>query len=190
MIDNKKVDALVAQQSIHRYPMAALRKGYLVSALGGLSALALAFAGHGNRGVSVIFITLFALFLAYGARTALRGASTITAGPDGLSVDGPLPRQIGWNELTNIRLGYYATRRDGEQGWMELVLRGGGKRIRLDSDIEGFADIAERCLEVARARELALSPATSRNFDMALSAEFKAGHLQIPQNMREQERKP
>lgn len=166
-----------APQSTHRYPTAAIRRGYAISALGSAASLALAFAGHENFVVSVMCVTIFLLFVAYGARMALRGASVIVLDQDELRVVGPRVHQIFWSELTDVRLRYYATRRDGENGWMELAVLGRDKRITLDSDIERFGHVAARCREAAQARGIELTPATLRNFEAALAGTFKGGRL-------------
>jgi hypothetical protein len=173
-----------APETVHRYPGPAIRRGYLASAGGGAASLVLAFAGHGNLTVSVTCITIFVLFAAYGARTAFRGAGAIVLDRDGLAVVGPLRRRVFWDELADVRLRYYATRRDGERGWMELAVRGANSRIALDSEIERFGRIAARCREEADARGVEMSPATLRNFDAALAGSFAAGRLISPMGAR------
>ena len=152
--------------TVHRYPVKVIRGAYLRAGIGAAAAGGLALASPGSAALSVIWVTLVAIFLAYGARTYLRGASTVIADQGGLRVAGPRPLVLSWKELTGLRLGYYTTRRDGENGWMELSVRGREGRITLDSDIDGFADIAARSLAAAEASGVALSPATLRNFDV------------------------
>ena len=47
---------------------------------------------------------------------------------------------------------------------MELKLRGAGRRLLLDSRIEGFNDIAQRTASAVARRHLPLTPATAANF--------------------------
>ena len=63
-----------------------------------------------------------------------------------------------------VTLRYFATRRDNAKGWMELRLRGAGRRLLLDSRIDGFADIAARSARVAAHKQLPITPATAQNF--------------------------
>ena len=64
---------------------------------------------------------------------------------------------------TRIKLAYYSTRRDRRDGWMQLELRAGSSRIRLDSRIDGFAELVGRAARAAAARGIELSPATAAN---------------------------
>ncbi|GAB4190070.1 MAG: hypothetical protein OHK0024_30620 [Thalassobaculales bacterium] len=112
-------------------------------------------------GFLAVLATLFALF---AARTWVRHASSVVADDAGVAVAGPLPRRIAWADLEQVRLAYYSTRRDRTQGWMQLVLAGGGKRLALESTLDGFAGIAERAAAEAKARGLLLSPASIENF--------------------------
>jgi len=162
---------VLVPETVHRYPGATLRRGYVVSVLGAAASLAVALAGHENRFVSVICVTIFLLFVAYGLRSVWRGLSPIIVDQEGVGIAGSRRRRIAWNELTGLRLGYYTTRRDGENGWMELSVLGRRRRIRLDSDIRGFVDIARRCHDAAIAHGVALSPATARNFDAVLAGD-------------------
>jgi hypothetical protein len=82
---------------------------------------------------------------------------------DGISIAGPFPGAIRWDDVEDVRLAYYSTRRDGRDGWMQLVLRGGGHTLRLDSRIAGFEAIATQAAAVAERRGLALSPSTTAN---------------------------
>ena len=46
---------------------------------------------------------------------------------------------------------------------MQLTLRGGGQTMRLESPLIGFADIADRAADAARANGLHLNDATMNN---------------------------
>ena len=165
-------------QSIYRYPRAAIRRGLVVGAGGALAALTLAFAGHENQTVSVICITLSVLFAAYGVRVGLRGISAIILDQTGLRVVGPRQHAVAWDDLADVRVRYFTTRRDGENGWMELSVLGGTNRITIDSDIDGFADLLVHVREMADARGLELTEATSENIDAALAGTFRGGRIE------------
>ncbi len=51
---------------------------------------------------------------------------------------------ITWNEITEIKLNYYSTRRDNEKGWMVLSLNAKQKKIVIHSSISGFDVILEK----------------------------------------------
>lgn len=68
-----------------------------------------------------------------------------------------------WEELEEIKLSYFSTRRDGENGWMQLKLKGRGKRLRVESTITDFWDLVGICALNAKNRGLALDPSTIQN---------------------------
>ncbi|MEQ8246906.1 MAG: hypothetical protein RID42_04420 [Alphaproteobacteria bacterium] len=70
-----------------------------------------------------------------------------------------------WEEVERIQLRYYSTRRDHERGWMSLKLSSPGSSVVIDSSIAGFEDIARQVADVARYRQIDLSPASRENFD-------------------------
>jgi hypothetical protein len=148
----------------HRYPFRALAGDYVRAALGlALVLLPLAVVPL-NRWITVLFAVLAALFAAFAVRTALRQASPVEMTEEAIIAQGPFPRRLDWSRLDRVTLGYYATRRDGANGWMQLGLAAGGRRLKLDSRIDGFAAIAERAARAARRRQLALAPSTAANF--------------------------
>jgi len=106
-----------------------------------------------------------ALFLLFGIRTALRHRTQVEMTDIGLSASGPLGATIRWDDLDSIKLAYYSTRRDRRDGWMQLELRAGSSRIRLDSRIDGFTALVERAARAAEARGLERSAATAANLE-------------------------
>jgi hypothetical protein len=111
----------------------------------------------------MIMIGLGALFLGYGIQTALRHRTHFTITDQDISAH-PRGVRLRWGELTTVKLDYYAVRREAKNGWMQLTLKSGRKRLCLDSRLEGFAEIARRAAVSARDNGLALSPATVSNF--------------------------
>jgi chloramphenicol 3-O-phosphotransferase len=65
--------------------------------------------------------------------------------------------------LRSLQLEYYSTRADREGGWMQLKLRDATRTIRIDSELDGFADLAGRCAREAALRGHALDAATAAN---------------------------
>jgi len=53
--------------------------------------------------------------------------------------------------------------RDRREGWMQLELRSGRKKVRLDSRIEGFAELVGKSANAAKSRGLTLNAATVAN---------------------------
>jgi hypothetical protein len=104
------------------------------------------------------------LFAAFGLRTAVRQMRRLELTEDGIAVVGLLPASLSWDEVEEVRLAYYSTRRDRREGWMQLTLRGRGRTLRLDSRIAGFETIVAKAAQIAAQRGLPLSPSTTANF--------------------------
>ena len=158
----------------HRYPLRALAGDYVRAALGLVLMLLPLVSVPLNRWVAALFAALAALFAAFAARTALRQASPVEMTDEAIVAQGPFPRRLDWSRLDRVTLGYYATRRDGANGWMQLGLAAGGRWLKLDSRIDGFAAIAERAAWEAKHRQLALAPSTAANFT-AIGLDMDAG---------------
>lgn len=147
----------------HAYPTPALLGDYL-RAMGGLvTAIAiLAIVPVGIVGAALLG-GLAALFAVFGIRTALRHYTCIEMSEAALRTSGLLRASIPWNELDQMTLAYYSTRRDGRGGWMQLKLRAGWSNLRVDSQIEGFSELVSAAAAAAATRGLSLDPATSVN---------------------------
>lgn len=148
--------------SHHRYPRQALLKDDVRAVLGlAVSATPLFF------GISVvvfcILVVLTVLFLIFGVRTALRHTTEIEVSDMGVRANGPLGAKIGWEDLRDIQLRYYSTRRDRERGWMDLRLRGRRRALRIESAIEGFEHIVRRAVDFAPGHGIELSARTRVN---------------------------
>ena len=150
--------------SEHRYPADALVGDYLRAGAGLLLVGAPLVLVPLNIYVEGALGGLAALFGAFGGLTALRQLRRIEVGEEGIAARGPFPVRLTWEALEGVTLRYFATRRDGARGWMELKLRGAGRRLLLDSRIDGFNDIAQRTARAAARRQLPLTPATAANF--------------------------
>jgi len=112
------------------------------------------------------------LFLVYFGRTVCRQLTQIELDDDGIRATGPAAGLLGaairWEDLCLLRLGYYSTRRDGEGGWMQLRLGDARHTIRIDSDVEGFAELVGAAARAAARRDLALDAATAENMKVLL----------------------
>ena len=150
-------------ESSHRYPARAVLLDYLYSGLGILLTLGpLGLAA--SAGPAAWFLGgLAALFAVYGVRTVLRHRTCLRVSEEGLVVEGLLRRHLRWDRLTRCTLGYYATRRHRDRGWMQLTLKAGGPRLRIDSQIEGFDRIVRRAVHAAAGCGIALDHTTQEN---------------------------
>jgi hypothetical protein len=147
----------------HAYPAAALIGDYGRAGLGLAFVVPPLFLISPIQIVGAACLGLAALFTAFAGRTLLRQLAPIEMDAAGIGAGGVWPLRLEWAALDGLSLHYYATRRDREGGWMQLVLRAEGRRLRLDSRIEGFESIAARAARAAEARRLPLSPITLAN---------------------------
>ncbi len=113
--------------------------------------------------VAWVLAAAAAFFLVYFARTVCRQLTHIELDEAGICARGPLGAAIRWEDLRSLRLGYYSTRRDREEGWMQLRLRSAQRTIRIDSEVDGFADIARAAAAEARRRGVDVDEATRAN---------------------------
>jgi hypothetical protein len=104
------------------------------------------------------------LFGLFALRTALRQVRRVDVTAEAIVLAGPLGRRLAWDDLERVRLAYYAPRRNREGGWLQLTLRGRGGPIRIDSNLEGFDQVAHRAAAVAADKGVELDPVTSANF--------------------------
>jgi hypothetical protein len=158
----------------HAYPTAALAGDY-ARAAGGLALVGAPLALLDLPLAAVLVLSALALlFLVFGIRTALRQMSRVELSDEAIAACGPLAARVDWDALDDVRLRYYATRRDRKNGWMQLVLGSGGRRLSLDSTIDGFDVIARRAACAAIQRHLVIGTATAENF-AALGIRLTAG---------------
>lgn len=139
---------------LHRYGRRAIVIGYARTALGLSCTLLPLGVMQPALWVGVTLTVGATLFLIDGARCAARHAMKLVVDDAGIRVLGLFGVTIGWDRLRAVELAYYSTRRDRGAGWMQLVIRGPGKAIRVDSDIDGFdgivATASSRALQLGR----------------------------------------
>jgi hypothetical protein len=159
-----------------RYSLRALLSDYAGSGAG--LALSLGLIGYVPLAAPIGWAVAAAalLFLVYFARTVCRQLTHIELDEIGIRVMGPAVglavglagAAIRWAELCLLRLDYYSTRRDGEGGWMQLRLGDARHTIRIDSELDGFAELVAAAARAAARRNLALDAATAANLKVLL----------------------
>lgn len=125
----------------------------------------------------IILLLLAALFFGYGMHTILCHRRRITVDHDEISTQ-PGAIRLNWKELTELKLEYYSTRKESTSGWMQMTLRSHNKRLKLDSRLEGFQDIARLAATSAHANDLFLSRTTAGNL-AALGIDVD-GNIKLP----------
>lgn len=149
--------------STYRYPAAALRADYLRAGIGAALTGGLAILAGGEPVAVALLSACALLFLAFGLRTWRRQRLAIALDDEAISTSGSRCVTLPWRELTAVKLRYYATRRDRSGGWMQLNLAAGGRRLSVESSLDGFAAIAGRAARAAEVNGVILDPATSSN---------------------------
>ena len=110
----------------YRYPPRPLYGDYARAAAGLLLTGAPPLLLDMNPWVALPMAAAAALFALFGARTAQRHATTIEVDDKGIAARGPLGGVVAWEDLANVRLNYYSTRRDRGLGWMQMSLKASG----------------------------------------------------------------
>lgn len=111
----------------------------------------------------MILLLLAVVFAGFGLQTLLRHRTTFKVSDEEI-VARPWGTRLRWRELTDVRLEYYALERNSKRGWMQLTLQSGRRRLRMDSRLNGFLEVAQRAADSAHANQLRLSPTTMTNF--------------------------
>lgn len=151
--------------SRHHYPSAALVADYL-RAGAGLAVMAgpLLFADLAPV-LFYIFAAVALVFLGFAVKTALRHSTVVELDEAGIRTVGPLGHGFAWGEAREVMLRYFSTRRDREDGWLQLIVKGPGRSLEVESTISDFDDLARRARQFAEAAGVPLSEATRTNFD-------------------------
>ncbi len=147
----------------HRYPLPSLYADYARAALG-IAVTGIPMVMADLSGIAGTIVGLLAVvFIAYGARTAMRQFTVYEVSDQGIRAIGPLGRAIAWADLTDVQVRYYSTRRDNENGWMQLKVFAAQGNLSLDSSLEGFDELILRAVRVAETRGLELNETTLEN---------------------------
>lgn len=119
--------------------------------------------------VTIVASLVVLMFAAYGLRSVRRLCRPLRMTGERLeaATGGP---GVALDRLRELKLAYYSTRRDGENGWMELKLRDDQGGLVVESEIAGFRDIVTAAVKAAGASGLAFSEATQRNLESLMRA--------------------
>ncbi|MEE3006822.1 MAG: hypothetical protein VX376_01220 [Pseudomonadota bacterium] len=115
-----------------------------------------------------IFQYIFAagalLFFGFLIRTFLRQFSSFVVTEQDLKRVGLFKRSLSWDQLNNVTLKYFSTRRDRKAGWYQLTLSDDIVKITIDSELMGFDTVMKTCADVVIQKRLTVSETTSENF--------------------------
>jgi hypothetical protein len=147
----------------YAYPTSAMYGDYLRAAAGFVPTAAILTTMPVGVVAATVLSGFGAIFAAFGVRTLVRHGTRFDLTKSALRASGLRRISIAWAELDRMSLAYYSTRRDRRDGWMQLELRSGRKKVRLDSRIEGFTELVGKSAGAARSRGLTLNAATLAN---------------------------
>lgn len=147
----------------YRYPPPALRSAYALAVVGMLIGFGPLLLGRPAPLFRWLLGAMGVLFLVYFARTVLRQLTWIELDATGIGVQGPLRVSIRWEELRAVRLNYYSTRPDRSGGWMEFIVQGPRRSIRVESTLDGFAELVREITREARLRGVAIDERSRAN---------------------------
>jgi len=147
------------------YPLGNLVADYLRAGAGfGLTMLPLPNAISGNIVVLVIVLGLAGLFGSFGVSTFLRQKSTVCASNDGIWIEGLRSRAVRWQDVTQIDLRYFSTRKDREKGWRQLKVVGPSGTVRIDSSLDDFDGLLRWVVTAITRHNLTVTPIGRENF--------------------------
>ncbi len=115
--------------------------------------------------ISYLLLALMALFMLFIGRCYLRFYSEFQVDDEKLSILRPFTKTLKWQDITQLKLRYYSTKKTGDDGWMFLQLKAGNISINVDSQIDGFDDILKQAAKAAEQVQLALDPVTLDNMN-------------------------
>jgi hypothetical protein len=147
----------------HRYPLNRVLGDYFVGGSGALMSGGVLALAPTVLYVDILCGGLTGLFLVFTILTAIRHRLRIAVDAEGVRATGGRVRSINWGEVETVTLRYYSTRRSRKNGWMTLTIGAAGRRLAIESHLEGFEVLARHAAEAAAARGLALDPATRSN---------------------------
>jgi len=157
-----------------RYPPGTLVGDYLRAGAGigvGLCVLAI---NPVSWPLGLIFGGLTGMFGAFGLRTAQRHLTKVGVDRSGLARAAFGTREIPWDELHQVKLRYFGTKRQqrSEGGFYQLKLAGAGTRMTFESNLDGFDYLVWRAAKAARENRRSVDPTTAGNLlDLGIDAD-------------------
>lgn len=177
----------MTDSTYHRYPKQSV-VGDLVRAGIGLLFFGLPLVFTDLGPVMFVILGAFALFfLGFGVRTILHQWTVFEFSEIGFAKHGPTGARIAWESLSAVKLRYFSTGKDRPRagaggmggGWMEMTLEGDNRKLKFDSELDGFERIAKEVEKQANGRKIDLDESTKANF-RALRGEIGPGDKDDP----------
>ena len=152
------------EQLTFRYSAASLMGDYIRSSIG-LVVTTLPASQLQSDNISFWLLSVFALlFVSLAAHTIWRHTTRIVMTDEKIE-SFPRGNAIEWKNVREVKLSYFSTRADRKNGWMQLTINSGDRKLRMDSSIDNFQTIVSGVLDQIRYSEVLLSETTNANFD-------------------------
>ncbi|MEZ5668228.1 MAG: hypothetical protein R3F55_12475 [Alphaproteobacteria bacterium] len=151
-------------ETSHRYDRKELYRDYGRSAAGLVLTLGPLAVTGASGAAAIVLGGLAGVFALFGLRTGVRQKTAVQVGPGAISTQGLRRVTVRWDEVRRVKLSYFSTRRDRQRGWMQLMLRGDGGAIRLDSQLEDFEAVVAQAAAAVVRHGIAVSDTTAANF--------------------------
>tara|TARA_R110002096_G_scaffold280581_1_gene474686 strand:- start:448 stop:960 length:513 start_codon:yes stop_codon:yes gene_type:complete len=147
------------------YPLGNLWPDYLRAGLGfGLTMIPMPYAVGGNILVMLIVFGLAGLFASFGISTFIRQKSTVAISDQGIWIEGPRAKALEWNDVAEVDLRFFSTRKERDKGWLQMKISGGGTTIKADSNLNDFDSLLRNVVTAITRHDLSVSPIGRENF--------------------------
>ena len=136
-----------------------------------------------------IFGILGLFFFAYGIHVLKEKWTTFEFDERGVTRRGIFKKRLSWDRLRSVKLYYFTTSKDRPQAgtvldkgsWMELTIEANSQKLKFNSALECFSQIAHEIETKASMMHVQIDPSTLANF-RALRADFAAIHEEDPRS--------
>lgn len=148
------------------YPFGSVAGDYLRAVVGLAFSLYIFLTVAASFWVLLIFGVMALLFLVFGLRTLQRHLAVIALSEEGIACRDISTKTIYWRDLAQLKLRFYGLRRrsQGEgSSFMQLMLKGNGVKITMDSSLASFDLVAWTAAKAARDNAVSLDPASAGN---------------------------
>ena len=149
-----------------RYPLSALFWDYARGIAGIVICAVILVTNEWHNQLLWLFVGLTILFAVYTITTIAKNLAWFRVSEEGIECGGVRKQSIRWGELSELALRYYPTSRSRKKGWMTLTLKAKGRgdaSIKIDSQLPGFSEIANRAAWAAKENNLRVDQVTADN---------------------------
>ena len=152
-----------------RYPLSALFWDYARGIAGIVICAVILVTNEWHNQLLWLFVGLTILFAVYTMTTIAKNLAWFRVSEEGIECGGVRKQSIRWGELSELALRYYPTSRSRKKGWMTLTLKakargaGGEASIKIDSQLPGFSEIANRAAWAAKENNILVDRVTADN---------------------------